>query len=82
MLVAYPNPTRGILKIKVQNTSLVDQDLSIISSQGVLMSSEKLWRAETMAEKEYNVANWAPGIYLIKVSSPYKTLVRKVVVLK
>jgi extracellular elastinolytic metalloproteinase len=80
-LRVYPNPANDFLNINILvNTSARDADVSIVSVDGRVM-----WQQKTTfnGAKELllpvNMAEFASGIYFVKVRTDEKTLVEKVV---
>ncbi len=63
-LTVYPNPTRnGAVTISLDDTTILDGDLSIFNAQGVLV------KMKTLSEKEVNssmeIEGLVPGLYFV-----------------
>jgi extracellular elastinolytic metalloproteinase len=81
ILRVFPNPASDFLNINVVvNSAIKDADVSIVSVDGRVMWQQK---ATFNGGKEVllpvNMANFASGIYFVKVRTDEKTLVEKVV---
>ena len=71
-LSTYPNPVTDHLILKVESLIWKDLNFQMYSSEGRILSSDKLLNSET----NIDMSTLAPGLYLIKVSldeEPVKT---------
>ena len=68
--VAYPNPTRGELTLRVSDTDYSRLSYELYDHTGRLLLSQRL----TANEVSVPMTNTASGVYLLKVMSPNKDL--------
>lgn len=70
LLSVYPNPaTNGKVAIKIEATEKRgNAQLQIINSQGRSISNESISLTSEAIEKDYNVDNWADGMYFIRLT--------------
>lgn len=71
-LSTYPNPVSDHLILKVESLIWKDLNFQMYSSEGRMLSSDKLLNSET----NIDMSTLAPGLYLLKVSldeEPVKT---------
>jgi PKD repeat protein len=77
-LAVFPNPVKEMLHVEMdilnENTSAVDIEIS--NALGQIVYSEKLTQAKT----DINTAQWAKGIYFMKVKDAEKEGVKRIVV--
>jgi hypothetical protein len=67
----YPNPSKGIFTIKVPPSFFEDEGhLQLINLSGKIIQSQKI--ASQKTELEINLESYAPGIYLLKLTSTNK----------
>lgn len=69
--LVYPNPSKDVFTVLSQGESVI----SVISPQGHIILEQKSISGKT----DINLANKASGMYLIKITSGDKTLVKKIV---
>jgi endo-1,4-beta-D-glucanase Y len=67
----YPNPSNDKFTVSAPEKSLI----SIISPQGNIISEQKT----TSETTEINLANHSSGLYLIKITSDNKSIIKKVI---
>jgi hypothetical protein len=64
----YPNPTNGILYIESDR----DFRISIITLTGNVLMHE-------MNQKEIDLTDWLPGLYILKIETDGKVITEKVI---
>jgi hypothetical protein len=74
-LLVYPNPARGQVNIRMQNPAAVNISVMDVNGRVVYQGA-----AAPSGETQINTANWAPGLYLIRVSDGTQVSTRKVMV--
>lgn len=67
LLSAYPNPTRGTLRIDVQSTRSERGQLHIINGQGQSMVNESVSLHQETSILEFATDTWAQGIYFVRL---------------
>ncbi len=75
-LVAYPNPTDGILNLSLENNTKSDVRLYNASGQQLLNTTFE------GAEQHLNLNGFGRGIYLLQVVADGKTIARKIILNK
>ena len=70
-ILVYPNPSNDVFTI----VSPEESEISVISPLGNIVSKQKTVSGNT----QINLANKAPGIYLIKVTNNNTTVVKKLI---
>ncbi|KJD34718.1 hypothetical protein PK35_02885 [Tamlana nanhaiensis] len=72
-LKIYPNPSTGIINIKVDDVDLKDSHLSIYDSMGRLIFNKKL-----NSNNELDITNFSSGMYLIKIFNKEEVLIKRI----
>jgi len=67
-LALYPNPTRGMLKIRCISDTQGDAIASIYNMSGHLVKTFNIARSQSVVIKEISVAELAPGVYYLHVN--------------
>lgn len=67
LLSAYPNPTRGTLRIDVQSTRSERGQLHIINGQGQSIVNESVSLHQETSTLEFATDTWAQGIYFVRL---------------
>jgi PKD repeat protein len=78
-LRVYPNPTYGVVTIEASfPNALNDVSLEVVSMKGIIIISK---RYESVSEfkEQLDLAEYSQGIYLIRLVSSSRLLVRKVI---
>ncbi len=75
-VVVYPNPATDQFTIQLSDIALVKSTLTVLDLQGRTV----LRRLLTESETEVSVANFPPGIYLLKMEKGARQSVQKLVV--
>lgn len=65
----YPNPTEGILKLKVPQTGYYTISISNAIGQEVVQPDHKLLHQETESVIDFSKANLASGVYYLKLTN-------------
>jgi hypothetical protein len=65
ILKAYPNPTKDLLKLKVENFNLDDLTYYLFSMNGNLLESKKIIDRETSIQ----MSKYLRGTYILKIIS-------------
>ncbi len=61
----YPNPSNGLITIKINNKSEDKVNIEVLNISGQIILSKKFKNSKTI--KQLNLANYSNGIYIIKV---------------
>lgn len=78
--VAWPNPLQGnTLNVSMTLPHATDVSVEILSSQGLTLVQDQFSASAGDVAREYAVADWADGLYVVRVRSEFGTTVRKVV---
>lgn len=68
-LVIYPNPNEGIFTIEFICKDENDIVIKIFDSKGQFLFEDKIKNYKGVFRKQYNIEQYAPGIYLMQVLS-------------
>jgi hypothetical protein len=78
----WPNPTKGILYVKLNNSADKNVSIMIFDTQGrTIMHTEDV-ASNSIFTKEIDTKNIAPGIYLLSVAQGNKKVTKKILVAK
>ncbi len=79
-LEVYPNPVaESSLRVAVDGLTAPEASISFVSAQGAIIRSEISSVENGRMEREYNINDWANGVYLIRVQSGGQLLTKKVI---
>ncbi len=78
-LMVFPNPTKGVLKVKLDNRKDKDYTFTIYDSYGNLVSSTVVAKSHKMFELDFDLQSSANGLYYLMVSDGTEVLVRRIV---
>jgi hypothetical protein len=78
-LKVYPNPTAGLLKIKLENKKDKDYTFTIFNSNGHVIQSTVLARSHKMFEVDFNLENAESGFYYLHVFDGTEKIVRTII---
>jgi len=78
-LLAYPNPSKGAIKVQLLNFVSRKAEVSIFDAKGTLVQKSPLNLNQSNIAN-FDLSNKAPGLYYIKIMSNTGTQVSKVVV--
>jgi hypothetical protein len=78
-LQVYPNPTAGVLKVKLDNKKDKEYTFTIFNSQGVVVQSAVWERSHKMFEIDFNLENAEPGYYYLHVFDGTEKIVRTII---
>jgi PKD repeat protein len=73
---AWPNPTQGLLNVEFALGS-GNATLEVLDLTGRVLMTEQ-FTAQGLTKKELNLANYAKGVYLVRVSSGAASATRKI----
>ena len=71
----YPNPTSGLVKLKIEDDNFTEANVKIVSAFGVLIDNSIIYSSEHTLNMEY----FNEGLYFIIVSYDNATTVRSVI---
>jgi hypothetical protein len=74
----FPNPTLGLLKLKVENFTLTDLKYQLFDLYGRLLQSQKIEKAET----EITIENSGATTYFLKITDGNKKEVKTFKIIK
>jgi hypothetical protein len=78
-LKVYPNPTAGLLKVKLENRKDKDYTFTIFNSNGLVIQSTVLARSHKMFEVDFNLENAESGFYYLHVFDGTTKIVRTII---
>ncbi|OKL41857.1 T9SS type A sorting domain-containing protein [Pontibacter flavimaris] len=78
LLVAYPNPTQGRFKVKLDNRKDKEYTFAIYDSNGNLVTSSVLAKSHKMFEIDFNLQQNLDGYYYLHVSDGTEVWVRRI----
>jgi hypothetical protein len=65
----YPNPTKGIFTLAIQETILQDYSLEVVNIQGQVLQQRDIHLTSGQYTEKINFSNWPKGIYLIRLKN-------------
>ncbi|MDX9854255.1 MAG: T9SS type A sorting domain-containing protein, partial [Tenuifilaceae bacterium] len=74
----YPNPTKGVVKIKIDNAN-GDATISIYSQTGQLINKKQSAVQGKEIADEVDLSNLTKGVYIIQVTTKNQRLTKLVV---
>jgi hypothetical protein len=81
ILAIYPNPSNGILKLKLFEVTSSDVTVKVYNSVGALSKTIVLNNTD-LTEKQLDLTGFANGVYLIQVETEGKVYTHKISVVK
>lgn len=78
----YPNPTRGILNVKLNNVTTENVRIIIFDLQGRKVNSSVNKPTNTNFTKEIDTKNMSTGIYILSIEQGNKKTTKKIIVTK
>jgi hypothetical protein len=78
-LMVYPNPTAGLLKVKLENKKDKDYTFTVYDRYGNVVQSSVLARSHKMFDIDFNLQNAASGTYYLHVSDGTEKIVRMII---
>jgi PKD repeat protein len=79
-LVIYPNPTTGLINIRLNNQIFANVTISVLDQSGKEIINIKTEKSSYLFEKQIDMRNQPGGIYIIKTVIANQTDIRKVIV--
>ncbi len=73
----YPNPTRGLVNIKINSSNIADVDLAVLDITGKLVLRKQYSVAE---EITFDMSGKVSGMYFVQIQTEGKQFVKKLVV--
>jgi len=80
-LKIYPNPTKNIFFINVENAFIQQGQLNIYNSQAQKIIDKQIFISELKGEKGISINNLNTGIYWIEIIGDNKRWLQKIIVL-
>ncbi len=77
----FPNPASGEFSVQVQLPAASEVWIEVRSPLGQLMARRQVQSAHVLLE-HFNASTWAPGFYLIHLSTPAGQAVRRVLMVR
>jgi hypothetical protein len=81
ILAIYPNPSNGILKVKLYENTNADVTVKVYNSVGALAKTLTL-NNKDLSEKQLDLTGFANGVYLVQVETEGKVYTHKISVVK
>ncbi|MFA9214525.1 MAG: T9SS type A sorting domain-containing protein [Candidatus Methylacidiphilales bacterium] len=81
ILAIYPNPSNGIIKVKLFEATNADVNVKVYNSVGALAKTITLTNKD-LTEKQLDLTNFANGVYLVQVETEGKVYTHKISVVK
>jgi subtilisin-like proprotein convertase family protein len=78
----WPNPTKGILNIKINNVNNEDVKISLLDLQGRQISTSINKVTNTTFIKEIATKNISSGVYLLRIEQGNKKATKKIIISK
>ncbi|UAM97727.1 S8 family serine peptidase [Polaribacter litorisediminis] len=78
----WPNPTKGILNIKINNVNNEDVKISLLDLQGRQISTSINKVTNAKFTKEIETRNISAGVYLLRIQQGNKKATKKIIVSK
>jgi subtilisin-like proprotein convertase family protein len=78
----WPNPTKGILNVKINNANNEDVKISLFDLQGRQISTSTNKVNNITFTKEINTKNISSGIYLLNIEQGNKKATKKIIISK
>ena len=78
-LLAFPNPTDGIVNLQIENPSVIDQQLLVQDIFGRVLQQRKIPATATQQTLALDLQDYDNGIYFIELRSKGKRVVQRVV---
>ena len=76
----YPNPAKDRLNIDLNTESFGQSIVEFIDATGRLVSSEIINRSGKAYQKDFNLSNFAKGLYIVRVTNNNKCLDKKLII--
>ena len=80
-IIAYPNPTEGIINVGVSFNKESDLTISVFNNVGQMVYSNNLYNVSTTMQA-IDLSNLSSGMYLIKIKSDYGIDTKNVILSK
>jgi len=78
-LKVYPNPTHDIINVKIQ-TDAQEAVAKILNYQGQIIENKILNNPGEDSKIRFNMGNYAPGIYYLRINTKDDVYIKKIVV--
>ncbi|MFT5602786.1 MAG: PKD repeat protein [Flavobacteriales bacterium] len=75
-LIVFPNPSSGSFKIKLEDTDLVNRQINIYNSLGVIVKDIELQKNTN----EVEISNLTKGIYFVSMRTNNNRLIKKIII--
>ncbi len=74
----FPNPTRDVLNVVIDNHESRTYSFELINALGQVIADEQVKNARGRTEVRFDLSNRAQGIYLLRVRSGNATITRRI----
>jgi Ig-like domain CHU_C associated/Secretion system C-terminal sorting domain len=81
-LEVSPNPSTGLLRVKLNLTEPTEVNLSVLSPIGQALQLQKYPKQQGMFEETIDLSNYKAGLYLINIQTNNKRFTQKVILNK
>lgn len=78
-ITIYPNPAKGNIVVQANAVQSSMADIHVLTSQGQILYTKTVQAKDGKLEHTIADGDLAPGMYIVKVSSGQKTIIRKVI---
>ncbi|HUH32619.1 MAG TPA: T9SS type A sorting domain-containing protein, partial [Daejeonella sp.] len=75
----YPNPTKGQLKVKLENKKDVEYTFTIYNGEGLIVRSAVISKSHKMFEVDFDMDSAPDGFYYLHVYDGSRTIVRTII---
>lgn len=78
----YPNPATDVLHVELQSSESTELSMYIVNSMGQMVSQQKNAQLYNQWNGDFNIANYAPGNYLLIVANNQDKQVKSIAFIK
>lgn len=78
--LVYPNPSNGDFIIKITDNTGAKLKMAIYTAQGKQVLSKNIFIHSANFQEKVSTANWAKGVYLIKIEGENQLFTEKIIV--
>lgn len=80
-LAVYPNPNSGIFTVRLNGTSsFKDVNIAVMNMSGQRVASRSFGNTSTTLATDFNLSQFARGIYFVEVRADGEKMIRKLVI--
>lgn len=79
LLIVHPNPTKGKIKVKLENRKDKQYSFAVYDSYGMLVGSAVVAKSHKMFDLDFDLEGSMDGLYYLWVSDGSQTVVRRII---